>query len=384
MTGSVQEKNGYFYSVLNYTDDHGKRKQKWIGTGLPVRGNKRKAEIMLNELLKKYTDEDFSVSAKTFFCDFLEKWVENKKGKIEVSTWESYDMYVRKHIVPYFKKLNLTLKQVTPNHILDFYNYEFRNGRCDGKGGLSIPSIRVHGIVIKEALNEAVIRELINRNPALNVPLPKKEKEKVIGTFLNAEQANQLIKVFRGNRLQPIVYITLYYGLRRSEVLGLKWNAIDFKNDTMTIQHTVVENYTIVEKDRTKSPSSHRTFQLLPEIKKMLQRQYKEILRNKQTFGNTYHDSGYVFTWEDGRLYRPDYITSAFQKVLKKNKLPHMRFHDLRHSTASILYDKGWGLKDIQTWLGHADIKVTGNIYTHISELRKQAMAKNLENTFTL
>ena len=105
---------------------------------------------------------------------------------------------------------------------------------------------------------------------------------------------------------------------------------------------------------------------------------------NRRIFGKSYHNSDYIFVWQDGRLYRPGYITRAFQRVLKRHGLKKIRFHDLRHSTASILYDKGWGLKDVQEWLRHADIETTGNIYTHISLQRKQATAKDLEKTFTI
>ena len=91
-----------------------------------------------------------------------------------------------------------------------------------------------------------------------------------------------------------------------------------------------------------------------------------------------------MFTWPDGRLYHPRCVTDAFQKVLRDNGFPKMRFHDLRHSTASILYDKGWDLKDIQICLGHADIETTGNIYTHITNLRKNILTKDIENTFHL
>ena len=105
---------------------------------------------------------------------------------------------------------------------------------------------------------------------------------------------------------------------------------------------------------------------------------------NRRIFGNMYKETEYIFTWHDGKLYRPDYITRSFQRVLKKNGLKVIRFHDLRHSTASILYDKGWSLKDIQEWLGHADIETTGNIYTQITNQRKLATAKSLERTFTI
>ena len=228
-----------------------------------------------------------------------------------------------------------------------------------------------------------MIEELINKNPALRVPLPK-GKEKQPRLFLNALQANKLLELFRDHPLQPLIYMTLYYGLRRGEVLGLKWSAIDFKNDKIKINHTVVKHTTIVAKDKTKTEASRREYVLLPEIKAVLLNLKKESQKNKKIFGKTYQNNDYVFTWPDGRLYRPDYITSAFQKVLAKNNFPKMRFHDLRHSCASILYDKGWELKDIQTWLGHADIETTANIYTHISKSRKEFMAKDLEHTFAM
>lgn len=91
---------------------------------------------------------------------------------------------------------------------------------------------------------------------------------------------------------------------------------------------------------------------------------FAEQKKNKKLFGKSYQNSDYIFTWEDGRPYQPAYITKEFQKVLAKNNFPKMRFHDLRHSCASILYDKGWDLKDIQTWLGHADIQTTAK-YLH-------------------
>ncbi len=226
--------------------------------------------------------------------------------------------------------------------------------------------------------------EYIGRNSALNVPLPKQEDKKQIGTFLGVEDANKVLQAFRGHHLQPLIYVTLYYGLRRSEVLGLKWGAIDFNNDTIEIRHTVVKNLTVVAKDKTKTVSSNRTYMLLPEIKELLLHVKEKTEYYKHMFGSEYIDTDYIFTWPNGKPYAPDSVTRGFQRVLKNNGLPKMRFHDLRHSTASILYDIGWDLKDIQTWLGHADIETTGNIYTHISKLRKQTMANNIEHLFHL
>lgn len=386
MTGSLQIKSNHYFVVLSFKDSSGKNRTKWVKTGLLAKGNKRKAEQLLQETLIQYhQNETLLTAANIIFADYLQSWLDKKKGKVELSTWESYSMYVTKHIIPYFQPLKLTLAQVKPIHISQYYDYKFSGGRCDRKpGGLSLRSIKSHSLILKEVLEEAVILELISRNPARNVPLPKQEVKTQKGTFLSAEQANQVLQIFRGHALQPIIYVTLYYGLRRSEVLGLQWKSVDFQKDTIRIEHTVVKNITVVEKDKTKTAASNRTYAMIPEIKELLLETKKRQEENRRVFGNTYTESDYVFTWPDGHLYHPQYITSTFQKVLVKNGLPKMRFHDLRHSTASILYDKGWGLKDIQTWLGHADIETTGNIYTHISNLRKESLAKGLENTFQL
>ena len=237
---------------------------------------------------------------------------------------------------------------------------------------------------MKNILNNAFLEELINRNPALKIPLPKKENEESRCKFLNAKEANDLLKIFKEHRLQPLIYMTLYYGLRRGEAIGLKWSAIDFKNNTVEINHIVTQSLRIDAKDKTKTAAGKRKYVLLPEIKEILQDLKKDTQYNKKIFGKSYIKSDYVFTWEDGHMYRPDYITKEFTKVLAKNNFPKMRFHDLRHSCASILYDKGWEIKDIQTWLGHADIETTANIYTHISKSRKEILAEDLQNTFSL
>ncbi len=385
MTGSLKIKNDTFYAVINLKED-GKYKQKWISTKLKVKGNKRKATEILNKIMAEYEAKETQLDTDNIlFTDYLMQWLEKKKNKVELTTWEGYYNTVINHFIPYFKALNLTIKEVKPKHIVDYYDYKFLGGRQDHKkGGLAFSSLKKHSAILKNILNQAFLEEIIPRNPALKIPLPKKDSSENKNTFLNASQANELLKLFKGHRLQPIIYMTLYYGLRRGEAIGLKWSAIDFKNDKIKINHIVTRTLTIVEKDRPKTASSKREYGLLPEIKEMLLKIRLEQKHNKKLFGNEYHSSEYVFTWEDGRSYDPGYVTKEFKKVLAKNKFPKMRFHDLRHSCASILYDKGWELKDIQTWLGHADIQTTANIYTHISKFRKEFMAKDLENTFAM
>ena len=388
MTGTLQIKNGKYYCVLDYRDENGARKRKWINTKLEVKGNKKKATEILNKTILEYgnkLDPNNSTNSSILFTDYMLQWLEKKKNKVEITTWDGYYTIVVKHLVPYFEPLKLNLSDLKPKHVVDYYEHKFSSGRKDHKkGGLSMGSLKKHSVILKNILNNAFLEELINRNPALKIPLPKKENEENKCKFLNANEANELLKIFKDHRLQPLIYMTLYYGLRRGEAIGLKWSAIDFKNNTVEIKHTVVKNSTIVAKDKTKTAAGKRKYVLLPEIKEILQGLKNDMQYNKKIFGKSYIKSDYVFTWEDGRPFLPGYITKEFTKVLAKNNFPKMRFHDLRHSCASILYDKGWEIKDIQTWLGHADIQTTANIYTHISKSRKEILAEDLQNTFSL
>ncbi len=287
MTGSLQTKNGKYFVVLSYKDFSGKWRQKWVGTGLEVKGNKRRATELMPQIVAEHAQmEVYLAKGEILFADFLKYWLESKRDKIELSTWEGYKVYTEKHIMPYFRSKGLTLTELSPRHFVDYYNYEFQKGRVDGKGGMSIRSIRSFSLIIKEALNMAVIMEYIGRNPAFNVPLPKQEDKKQIGTFLGVEDANKVLRAFRGHHLQPLIYVTLYYGLRRSEVLGLKWGAIDFNNNTIEIRHTVVKNLTVVAKDKTKTVSSNRTYTLLPEIKELLLNVKEKTEYYKRMFGS--------------------------------------------------------------------------------------------------
>ena len=388
MNGSIQTKNGKLYIVLSYKNEVNTYKYKWINTGLIIRGNKKKAESMIPEYIERfrYLEEPKEEINKIMFVDYTLDWLERKKNKVQQSTWEGYEIYAKCHIIPYFEPLNLELSDVTPKHIMDYYESRLSCGRKDHKpGGLGIEAIKKHKTVMNMVFEDALIAELINRNPVEHVPLPKKDDEETRErVFLTIEEANTMLEAFRGHELQALVYTTLYYGLRRSEVLGLKWDAVDFEKNTLKIQHTVVKNRSVIAKDSTKSSASRRTYPLIPEVREVLLQLKEQQKDNKAMFGSEYDKNDYIFVWPDGHLYRPDYITRSFKKVLVQNGLPNMRFHDIRHSTASILYDTGWELKDIQEWLGHSDIETTGNIYTHISKTRKDKMGKNLSGTFKL
>ena len=385
MTGSVHIRNKTWSIKLSYKDNTGKWKSKWVVTKHPNKGNKKKAEAEIPALIEQYQylengDVDGS---RVLFVDSAKQWLASKQGKVRKSTYEGLKIYVNKHIIPYFEPLKLTLDKITPKHIRDYYEHKFRNGRKDGKGGLNVQSIHKHGMVLKQIFTDAVITEQMMRNPAAGVPLPKQE-QKDRAVYLTADEANTLLAAFKGHALQVMVYLTLYCGLRRSEVLGLRWQSVNLEKKTIKIEHTVVQNVKIEREDVTKSKTSAGTLQLSPELNDLLIALKVQQDENRRKFGDAYIDSDYIFVWQDGKLYRPDYITREFQKVLKKHGLPPMRFHDLRHSAASIIYDMGGDIKAVQEYLRHADIETTGNIYTRITAQRKQIFAEGLGKVLTI
>ena len=138
-------------------------------------------------------------------------------------------------------------------------------------------------------------------------------------------------KALQGDELLPLVKITALYGLRRSELLGLQWDSIDFERKTMTIRHTVSKVTEVVAKDKTKNASSRRSFPLTPEAEAIFRRAKEKEQQNRAAFGEEYQETPYVFKWPDGHPYSPDYISHRFNLLLKKHALPHIRFHELRH-----------------------------------------------------
>lgn len=261
-----------------------------------------------------------------------------------------------------------------------YYAYKASSGRLDGKeGGLSYRTLQLHSIVLNLIFKEAMRRSLIRDNPCELAKIPKNAaKSEKKQDFYNVEQCKKLLDVTEGTPLHDMIYLTFIYGLRRSELMGLKWEAVDFENNTLTIQHTVVLQNVVVSKDSTKNKSSHRTYPLLEDIREILLSIRKRQKENKAFFGNCYNNTGYVFTHENGTAYYPSYPSHALQKVLEKYDLPHIRWHNLRHSCASVLLLKGWSMKDVSEWLGHADINTTMNIYAHIDMEHKRTMSMSL------
>ena len=379
MTGSLTVKNGKYYAVLNIYED-GKRKKKWICSDLPEKGNKRKAEQFLREKLAEYERMEGIVKTDMLFSDYIRVWLEHIARKVDTVTMQGYLNTANGHVIPYFADKKVKVADVDYKLLQQYIDHKHKHGRRDGKGGLSPKSLREHKNVISQALDMAVKNRLIPSNPFQFVIMPSLVRHEA--AFYNEVQLKALFAALADDPMLPLVKITVLFGLRRSELLGLKWDCIDFDRRTMTIRHTVTGVTEVVAKDKTKTASSHRTFPLMDEALEIFKVAKCQEQQNRLAFGSEYHENDYVFKWPDGHTFSPDYLTHRFADLLKLHDLPHIRFHDLRHSCASMLIAMNWSLKDVQEWLGHSDIQMTANIYSHLDTARKANIAASLAAKF--
>lgn len=361
VAGHLREKSGYFYAVLNYYDSLGMRKTKWIATGLTVKGNKKRAEAVLMEERHNFVPDE--PKGDLLFADFMEKWLSIVKSSIAVPTYASYCQMVKNVIAPYFRERKILLEELTAKDIQDFYLHELER--------VSASSVIHYHANIHKALKYAVKLDIIPTNPADKVERPKKDR--FVGSFYDAEEINKLFKVSKGTKLEIPILLGAFYGLRRSEAIGLMWDAIDFEHDTLTVRHTMTScdlegKRVLVASDTTKTKSSLRTLPLVPFVKERLLALREEQTENRRLCGRSYIKDylGYVCVNEMGDLIKPHYVTESFGKLLEANGLRSIRYHDLRHSCASLMLANGVPMKQIQDWLGHSDFSTTANIYAHL------------------
>lgn len=361
-TGNLRVKRGIWQMVFEYQDATGQRRQKSESTGLPEKGNKRRAQQMLDKRLEELSQQRTAAleARNVLFLTFMSSWLDDVMAyKIRANTLSQYKMILNGYIAKYEPFHGVKLQNVTPALIQSFYNAELN-------AGLSSSTIRKHHSNIHKCLDYAVRLGLIANNPSAQTELPAKQKYTGAKAF-TPEQTKGLLELFQGDPLEVPVYLTATYGLRRSEVCGLRWDAVDFEAGSIHVRHTaVVDNGNIIYANNTKTATSNRMLPLTQSMRSYLLEVKNRQEEDKKLLGNGYTDSGYICVQRDGTPINPDFVTHHFQRMLKKAGLPVIRFHDLRHSAVYALRKGGCDAKDIQAWLGHSDITTTLNVYGHV------------------
>ena len=381
----LRDRNGIYHVVVYWINPITKEQEsKSKSTGLRLKGNKKKAEEIgenfLQEVKEKinnvYQKDETEKKEKIKFLDFLEQSITNNKNSIEYTTYKSYRDQ-QKIIERFFSVKNLDLENVTVADILDFYNY-LSNVRKNTNNTV----IHYHAL-LRKTFTEAYIRKLIKENIMLEIPRPKKEK--YISEVFNLKEINIFLNHIKGHRFELEMNLALFYGFRRSELLGLRFSVIDFDNNTILVNTKITssEKEKLVPKQKMKNDSSYRIMPLLDSIKKLIIQRMERIKKDKHFFKSIYTKKweGFVCVGENGELIKPDRVTRTFRKLINECGLKKIRLHDLRHSCATLLYEQDIQLKDIQMWLGHSDIQTTANIYSHFDYTRKEKTGKIIEKS---
>ena len=367
VTGSLQVKNGIYQMTVRVPDIYGNMKQKSKSTKIKVQGktqretrsNKLKADRMLAEWLDTLSRAE-SYGADKDFITAIEDWLAVKKKQLRPDSYEAYRCNYDVHIKPYFEPKHLTLGEVMPRVIFQYV-------RAKEDEGQSKKSIRKHLVILNGVFKEAVAMGELTFNPCANITVKDNSDEHFEGTAYDVATAKKMLEAIKGDPIEPAVYLGLFLGLRRSEAVGLRWKDVDMENGIVHIRNTVVRFKTVSELEKTKSKASKRDLFMPNALKEYLQTVWDRQEEERKLVGRTYSDTEHICQWPDGTVFKPEYVSHRFAKLLKKSDLPKIRLHDLRHTAGSILINSGHTVKQVQEFLGHEKASTTLDIYTHVS-----------------
>lgn len=368
MRGHIRKRGSTYSIVVDIgRDENGKRKQKWF-SGYKT---KKEAERALADIIAKIEKGEYFEPKKITLSQFLDEWLEVYcRPKLAPKTYKSYSEIVRLYFKPILGHIELT--KLNPAVIQRYYNM------LKEEKQLSDTTINYHHRLLRNALKHAVKWQYISKNPCDAVDAPKKRKVEM--KVWSKEDIKKAEKVFSNTPIFIHVMLAIYTGMRLGEICALKWEDINLKDGTCVVRRTVqrVNKELIIKEPKT--DSSIRVIALPQNIIELLKLEKKKQAETRMLFGSKYDTSydGFISVWEDGRFKEPDYVSKKFHKILAATpELPMIRFHDLRHTHATLMLASGVHMKVISERLGHSQIGITMDLYSHVSiDLQKEAIKK--------
>ena len=400
--GSLHAKNG-FWQVVFYVN----HKQKWRSTKIAIpnedpNSSKYKKSRMeaykCIEMLRKQLKYDLEhpiakikgekIKEHISLVSLLREWLQDDAlEQVRLQTLSTYRNYAEKRIIPFFEQYypDLEAAALTPQIMHEFTNYM----KADK---LTNASIRKYLAPVRNALEYGFEKGYLQQDPiagyrfkprARQAPDSSRKKQ-----ALSVDACNRLMAAMAADADAPVcvpIMLALHLGLRREEILGLRFRDIDFSAKTLHVQNTRTKVYEIVEEENTKSSASNRILYLDDELVSFLKKIQKKQVQHKLDLGDAYLDAiGYVYVREDGKTYYPDTVEKQLKKFLKKHGLPPVGLHELRHTYCSRLLTGGIDLTTVQHLMGHSDPRMTLGVYAHVSpekaEQARGAMRRCLES----
>lgn len=301
--------------------------------------------------------------------EYLGRWLKDVRDTVRQSTYQRYEYAIRPHIKPALGRTKL--KDLTPANLRWLYHDKLDSG-------LAPATVHKLHVVLHKALAQAVSDGLIPRNVAAGMKLPKLTREEI--DPLSAEEARRLLEAARGDRLEALYVLALSTGMRQGELLGLKWDDVDLEGGLLRVRRTLTKAGKVFTTAEPKTKKSRRTIRLtaaaIDALKAHLSRQMEEM----EYMGSLYQPGGLVFATEAGTLFNPSNLRNrSLAPLLKAAKLRPVRFHDLRHTCATLLLSKNVNPKIVSEMLGHASVSITLDTYSHLMPDMQEKAAKALE-----
>lgn len=351
-------------------DNKGKRVQKWF-SGYKT---KKEAQIAQAKIITEIENNNYINTEKITLAEYLLNWLDSYVDvNLSKTTAEGYRTHIEKHINPNIG--HIPLQKLQAINIQKLYDEKLKDGRLDGKGGLSAKTVIAIHRTLRKALNQAYKLQMINKNVADMVELPKKKSYQA--KTLNDEDIPAFINAFKDTEIYISVMLALSLGLRRGEALGLRWKDIDFKGKTITINQTILHIKSGYVFHNPKTEKSHRSILISDLVIKLLINQKKKQNENKLMLGQAYNDYDLVTCRADGTPINPATFSHMFSTVLTKNELPNIRFHDLRHTNATLMLKSNIPAKIASERLGHSTIGITLDLYSHVlKDMQEEAVNK--------
>ena len=355
----------------------GKRNRKYK----TVRGTKKQAEKVMREMMDDLENHTYVKDNKISVAEYLKIWFDLYLTDLSPTTLKGYEYQIENYIINQDIG-KIRLQDLTTSDVQRWINSLYDESPLSNKP-LSAKTVKNIYHNLCAAIDKAVVLEYVKKNVCKAVSLPKVQK--YTAEVYDEEEVQALLNAIKGTDMELPLMIDINLGLRRGELLGLKWKHIDFDKGLISIEDNMVEVKKEVSADRvlTKSPKSASGQRVIPissTLIEYLKKAHSEYLLKKFKMGKDFFDGDYVVCQENGKPYKPNSFTDKFNNFLKKNNLKHIRLHDLRHTNATLMLTQGISPKVAQMRLGHSDYSTTMNIYSHVLKSVETEAAEKIEN----
>ena len=374
MKGSVKKRGkSWCYVVDLPRRADGKRNQK-IKSGFRTR---KEAEAALATTMTEANKGEYIEPSRMTVKDYLTKWLEDSvKHNNKKSTLVNYKYLLETHV---FEEIGeIELGSLQPRHLQQLYSDKLQNGRVDGEGGLSATTVRRIHAVLRKALSTAVKWQLIRLNPADAVDAPKQSRKEM--KCLTKEDVETFLEAVQSDTYKVLYLVAIMTGMRRGEILGLRWQDVDLDNGQASIRQSYIALHDgSMHLDTTKTKGSERTVALPNSVVQALRKHKVLQAAHQLKLGPAYKDHDLVFASEMGTPINASNLNRNFKQTLKKAGLPNIRPHDLRHTHATLMLQEGVHPKIVSERLGHSSIQITLDTYSHVLPNLQSEAAQKLD-----